>query len=169
LEDSDTLAEDRFTWDPRWAALFVKLDVEELVNRMANRSDPTIISYLVTKCKEKPDFNDQRRAESLLALFHIGYKEAPGLVMEVLESGNNKRLYGLDKVQLALIALLPKSFVPRLQSFSETIVYNSVKNQVIELCEEMKTKPEEAEQPEQSEQSEKKGLGLWQWIRSKTR
>jgi HEAT repeat protein len=149
------------TWDTRWSRLFIELDEEELVCRFAGVPDPKVAGYLAGKCREKPNLNRDRTSRMLLALFGMGAPDAPELLMEVLEKGGTKQFYYLDRVQLALLAMLPGSYAERLRNFAETLSYQGMKTQLLDIVESIKANPEQAEWPEQ------KGQGLWEWIRSK--
>ncbi|MDQ0916932.1 HEAT repeat domain-containing protein [Paenibacillus sp. V4I5] len=151
------------TWDPRWVHLFVKLDEEELVCRFAQDSDPKVTAYLVKKCKELPNFNRSKTANMLLILFSQTYPDAPKLLMDILEKGGVKQFYYLDRAQLTLLSLLPRTYAERLQQFAEGLSYQGMKNQLLEIAETIATRPEQTELSD----NEEKGQGLWGWIKSK--
>ncbi|MDF2647949.1 MAG: hypothetical protein K0Q73_3754 [Paenibacillus sp.] len=151
------------TWDPRWVHLFVKLDEEELVCRFAQDSDPKVTAYLIKKCKELPNFNRSKTANMLLILFSQNYPDAPRLLMDILEKGGAKQFYYLDRLQLTLLSLLPRTYAERLQRFAEGLSYQGMKNQLLEIAETIATRPEQTELSD----NEEKGQGLWGWIKSK--
>lgn len=161
--DSDSSADatglDR-EWDPRWVHVFAEIDDEEMVCRLADRPDATIAAYLVAKCQAAPVFSKTRTVHVLLALFRIGYIGAPELLINIVESVGKKQLYYLDRAQLTLLSLLPRTYSDRLRDFAESLPHENVKKQVLEIAEEVSHKPEQADQ-------EEKGLGLWGWIRNK--
>ncbi|MCR2802734.1 HEAT repeat domain-containing protein [Paenibacillus soyae] len=150
-------------WDPRWARLFAKLDEQELVCLTASGPDSEIEAYLIGKCRNKARFSHYNTVQSLIALFRIGSKEAPELLMSLLEDGGQRHLYYLDETRAALLTLLPKSYEPRLRAFAETLTYESVKEQVQRAADVVAGKDEAAEQ------AEEKGTGIREWIKSKMR
>lgn len=154
-------------WDPRWVHLFTKLDEEELVCRFAREPDPKVTKYIVTKCESRPNFNANKTAYLLLVLFRQNNPEAPRLLMDILEKGGNKQFYYLDRIQLTMLALLPKPYAARLQQFAEGLSYQGMKNQLLDIAESIAAS-QEAE-PEQADSSnhEEKGQGLWGWIKSR--
>lgn len=148
-------------WDPRWVARLVEADEEELVCCLAVSADKSVISYLVRKCKASPSFNKHRTVYLLAALLKLDYKEAPELLMEVLEQSGGRQLYYLDRLQTALLELLPAHYADRLQKVGESLSNGSVKKQVLDIAEELKSRQtQEASDPE-------KGTGLWGWLKNK--
>ncbi|TNJ62379.1 HEAT repeat domain-containing protein [Paenibacillus hemerocallicola] len=152
-------------WDPRWVRLFAEIDEEELVCGLIREPDRDIESYLVKKCMEKPNFGHYRTINLLLALFRIGYRDAPELMMNVLESGGKRQLYYLDRTQHELLSMLPGAYADRLRTFAETLTYDSVKKQVLDVADSLALKPAETDVPEH----DKKGTGIWGWIKNKMR
>lgn len=150
-------------WDERWVHLLVQLDEEELVCRFVRGTDAKVAAYLIRKCEALPGFNRGRTAHMLLVLAAMRVPQAPELVMNILEKGGSKQLYYLDRTQLTLLSLLPRSCADRLKRFAETLSYVSVKNQLLEIAESLAEKPEQAKASE----PEEKGQGLWGWIKSK--
>ncbi|MBP1963754.1 HEAT repeat domain-containing protein [Paenibacillus aceris] len=150
-------------WDPRWVHLFVKLDEEELVCRFAREPDPKVTDYLVKKCEERPNFNATKTTHLLLILFRQNYADTPKLLMDILEKAGNKQFYYLDRIQLTLLSLLPRSYADRLSQFAEGLSYQGMKTQLLDIAETIAAKPEQANHLE----TEEKGQGLWGWIRSK--
>jgi hypothetical protein len=148
-------------WDPRWVQLMADLDEEELVCRLAHNPDKNIVSYLVKKCKVDPNFTKPRTVHLLLTLFSLGYKDAPELLMEALEQPGSRQTYYLDRLQTALLHLLPGSYAERLQKFAESITYGHSKKQVLEIAETL-----QAKQPEANSDAEK-GMGIWGWLKNK--
>ncbi|MBA2944150.1 HEAT repeat domain-containing protein [Paenibacillus sp. CGMCC 1.16610] len=153
----------RTQWDPRWVHLFIKLDEEELVCRFAGEPDPKVTDYLVKKCEERPNFNANKTTLLLAVLFKQNYAKAPTLLMDILEKPGNKQFYYLDRLQLTLLSLLPKSYAERLSKFAEGLSYQGMKSQLLDIAETVAAKPEQANHLETDE----KGQGLWGWIRSK--
>lgn len=151
------------TWDPRWVHLFVKLDEEELVCRFAGEPDPKVTNYLVKKCEERPHFNTNKTTLILAVLFRQNYSNAPNLLMDILEKPGNKQFYYLDRLQLTLLSLLPKSYSERLAKFAEGLSYQGMKSQLLDIAGTLAAKPEQTNYIE----TEEKGQGLWGWIRSK--
>ncbi|SFL08442.1 HEAT repeat-containing protein [Paenibacillus sp. 1_12] len=150
--------------DPRWIYVFAEIDEEELVWCLADRPDPKIAAYMVGKLQLKPSFRTHRTSSLLLSLFRIGYKEAPELLMGILEQETVKNLYYLDTGQRALLNLLPRSYADRLHQFAETLTYENIKNQIVEIAETVAIKPEESAA---NESNIEKGKGLWGWIKNK--
>ncbi|UKS24446.1 HEAT repeat domain-containing protein [Paenibacillus sp. HWE-109] len=160
---SSTDLTDSVQWDPRWGHLLVKLDEEELVCRFAQEPDPKIIDYLVKKCQDRQNFNLNKTTHTLLVLFNHRYPDAPELLMTILEKGGTKQFYYLDRVQLALLHMLPRPYAGRLRQFAEGLSYQGMKTQLLEIAESIEAKPEQQEISDQEE----KGQGLWGWIKSK--
>lgn len=149
-------------WDPRWVHLFVQLDEADLVCRLVREPDAKVAAYLIAKCKTQNHFNRGQAANMLLVLFGMQEPSAPQLLMDMLEK-SGKQLYYLDRVQLALLVLLPKEYAERLRQFAEKIAYTSMKEQVLEIAETIAAKPDAEAAPDNKE----KGQGLWGWIKSK--
>ncbi|RKN75962.1 HEAT repeat domain-containing protein [Paenibacillus ginsengarvi] len=121
-------------FDPRWVTLLAGIDEEELVCRLATGADREIEAYLLKKCKEKPNFGHFRTVRLLSALHRIGYGDMPELLMSILEGGGKRQLYYLDDEQLGLLRQLPPSYGDRLRAFAETLTYESVKRQVLDVA-----------------------------------
>ncbi|OAS17800.1 HEAT repeat domain-containing protein [Paenibacillus oryzisoli] len=149
-------------WDPRWVHLFVKLDETELVCRLAHDKHAQIAAYLVEACRKKPDFFNHTTNHCLIALFRMPYKEAPELLMEILEKGK-KQMYYFNHAQQVLLKLLPRSYAERLQLFAQSVSNEYMRNQLQDIVETIAAKPEQTEPLD----DEEKGQGLWGWIRSK--
>ncbi|MBP1991906.1 HEAT repeat domain-containing protein [Paenibacillus eucommiae] len=148
-------------WDKRWVDLFVDIDDEDLVCRLANRSTPKIMDYLAKKCKESSDaFNDYEKVDLLLALFRLQHKEAPELLMQALEKDASKRLYYIGESQRILLASLPASYAQRMEAAVGKLSYDGVKKQLMDIVETLKAKPEQTD-------ADEKGTGLWGWIKNK--
>lgn len=160
-EETDEQADTAAVWDPRWLHLLVGLDEAELVCRFAGGPDPKAARYLAEKVEAQKNFNRDRTSRMLLALFAMGEPDAPRLLMEVLERGGAKQFYYLDRVQLALLRMLPGRYAGRLAAFAETLTYQGMKTQLLDIAESIKANPEQPAGPDQ------KGKGLWTWIRSK--
>ncbi|MFC5401363.1 HEAT repeat domain-containing protein [Cohnella soli] len=145
--------------DPRWVDVFVRADVAELVCRSAHAPDRSMMKYLADKCREDHAWiGNDTTVNAFLTLFHIGYADAPEMLMDSLTAKRNRGIYYLDHVQLFLLGLLPASYADRLVKFAEEAVpYESVRKQVIEVADFVRTKPQQ--------QDDKKG---WvKWITSK--
>ncbi|BBH19989.1 hypothetical protein Back11_13340 [Paenibacillus baekrokdamisoli] len=145
--------------DPRWVHLFAEIDQEELVWSLAEKPDKKITAYLVRKFQVKPKFRTHRSNAILLVLFRSGYKEAPELLMTMLEKDTANNIYYLDELQRTLLYLLPRSYADRLRVFADGFNYLSVKQQTLEIAEQLAEKPEEL--------VTEKGTGLWGWIKNK--
>ncbi|NHN33410.1 HEAT repeat domain-containing protein [Paenibacillus agricola] len=144
--------------DPRWIHVLMDINEPELVAELAETPDKKVEAYLISNFQLKPKLNHQT-ASILLALFRIGCKEAPEMLMSVLEK-EKKDLYYFSEVQYALFYMLPRSYADRLKQFAETLTYESVKRQVLDVAEQIAEKPEESAIDE-------KGAGIWGWIKSK--
>ncbi|WP_282942534.1 HEAT repeat domain-containing protein [Paenibacillus sp. RC67] len=150
-------------WDPRWVQLFVEVDEADLVCRLVEAADVKVIAYLKAKCEEQPHFNRGQTSNMLLVLFGMQEPSAPQLLMDILEKGGNKQYYYLDRVQLTLLSLLPKSYAQRLREYAEKLSYQSLKDQLLDITETLAVKTD----GEKVSEIEEKGQGLWGWIRSK--
>ncbi|KRF04845.1 hypothetical protein ASG89_21335 [Paenibacillus sp. Soil766] len=156
-------------WDPRWMNHFIQLDQEELVCRFAQDTDPKVTAYLVKKCENHQKFSHSQTSHSLLILFRQNAPEAPQLLMNLLEKGGNKQFYYLDRIELLLITLLPKSYAERLRQFAEGLSYQGMKSQLLDIADTIAAKPELDPEKEMRASSNygEKGQGLWGWIKSK--
>lgn len=122
------------TWDPRWVHLLIKLDEKELVTRFAFYSDAAVISYLTKQCAAHPKFQDYVTVDMLLALFNLRDEHVPEMVMDILERDKTSHFYYLNRAQTALLSQLPPVYADRLRQFAETIRYESVKQQVLDIA-----------------------------------
>lgn len=148
-------------WDSRWVDLFIAIDEEELVCRLAETPEKKLFAYLVRKCQAAKAFSHYGTVSLLLTLFRLEYKDAPEVLMETLERHNVRQLYYLDSTQLTLLSALPGSYADRLASFAEKLPYEGVIRQLQEVVETIKAKPDEASD------EETKGTGWFSWIKSK--
>lgn len=121
------------TWDPRWVHLLIKLDEKELVTRFAFHSDSTVISYLTKQCAAHPKFQDYVTVDMLLTLFNLRDDHVSEMVMDILERDKTSHLYYLNRSQIALLSQLSPVYADRLRQFAETIRYESVKQQVLDI------------------------------------
>jgi hypothetical protein len=149
-------------WDPRWIHLFASLDEEELVCRLVTGPDRSIADYLLKKCEGASGLNKGNTAAMLLALTAMKASEAPELVMRALEKGGGRQLYYMDRIQQLLLASLPRTCSDRLKQFAETVTYQAMKDQLLEIAEAIAAQPESADDGEPIQ----KGQGLWGWIKS---
>lgn len=148
------------SWDPRWVHLFVDINEEELVCRFVEEPDQNVVDYMLKKLQVAPHLMRPRTVSLFFALFKIGHEEAPERLMQALEASGGKQFYYLERDKLALMSLLPGSYAERLEKFADLIAYESVKQQVLEVAERLKTKTsDEAEMG--------KGAGWIEWIKSK--
>ncbi|SCW63134.1 hypothetical protein SAMN04487970_102217 [Paenibacillus tianmuensis] len=149
------------SWDPRWVHLFVDINEEELVCRFVREPDTKVVDYLLKKVRVAPQFMKSRTVSLFIALFKIGHEETPELLMQALEASEGKREFyysGLEK--LVMMSLLPGSYAERLEKFAHQLAYESMKQQVLEVAERLKTKT--------SDESEiGKGAEWIEWIKSK--
>ncbi|MDO3681040.1 HEAT repeat domain-containing protein [Paenibacillus ehimensis] len=147
-------------WDPRWVHLFVDIDEEELVCRFVEGPDRKVVDYLLKKLAVAPQLMKPRTISLFFALFKIGHRETPELLMQALEGSEGKRFYFMDRDQLVLMSLLPGSYAERLEKFAALLSYERAKQEVLEVAERLKTKTkDEAEMG--------KGAGWIEWIKSK--
>jgi hypothetical protein len=153
--DQNRLAE--APWDRRWVRLFKTLDDEELVCGLVQSTDQEIIPYLVNKLKQKPNFQNSTTVDMLLALYKLQYPETPELIMEILESRKGRQMYYLYGAQSTLLSTLPASYADRLRSFAEKVTYESMKVELREIADSLK----------HNDIPEEKGMGIWDWIKSK--
>ena len=144
--------------DPRWLALFVERDESEVVTRLADEFDRKTERYLLEKCEAKPDFTEDVIIHALLALFKIGSKQAPDMLMHVLEAGKRRTIYYLYPQQRLLLGLLPGSYADKLEQHAEKLHYPSVREQVQEIVSELRAKPEEISGG---------GKGIIEWIKQR--
>jgi len=147
------------TFDPRWVDVFIKIDEVELVSRLARTPDKQTVSYLKSKCGGTAGFGSNPVIHACLALFHIGYKEAPEVLVEAMTPAAYRSCYYLYEPHAFLLKLLPGMYAQRLANFAEEgIPYESVRKQVLEIADFIRAKPPEA----QAEQG-----GWVKWITSK--
>ncbi|MCR8630016.1 HEAT repeat domain-containing protein [Paenibacillus radicis (ex Xue et al. 2023)] len=147
-------------WDSRWVHVFVEINEEELVCRLADEQDRKVISYLADKWKVAPQMLKPRTASILFALYKLRYKETPELLLQSLEGAAARQIYYLDRDWLSLIRLLPAKYTERLEKFAEKLTYESVKQQMLEVVESVKANV-------QDESNESKGAGWIEWMKSK--
>lgn len=70
----------------------------------------------------------------LLALFKLSDDHVPEMVMDILERDKTSHFYYLNRAQTALLSQLPPVYADRLRQFAETIRYESVKQQVLDIA-----------------------------------
>ncbi|WP_044877060.1 HEAT repeat domain-containing protein [Paenibacillus sp. IHBB 10380] len=129
------------TWDPRWVHLLIKLDEKELVTRFAIHSDSTVISYLTKQITAHPKFQDYVTVDMLLALFHLRDDNVSEMVMDILERDKTSHSYYLNRSQTALLSQLSPVYADRLRQFAETMKYQNVKQQVLDIADTVAAKP----------------------------
>ncbi|WP_409342773.1 HEAT repeat domain-containing protein [Paenibacillus sp. MBLB4367] len=151
-------------WDSRWVNLFVDIDEEEFVCRFARQPDRKVTEYLLKKLEATPNFNKSRTVQLLAALFRLGHRDAPELLMDVLEKTNAKHIYYLDRTQLALLVRLPRAYADRLERVASGLAYEGIKGQFLEAVEWMRAKNEDEKDKETDHE---KGAGWIAWIKSK--
>lgn len=122
------------TWDPRWVHLLIKIDEKELVTRFAFHSDSTVLSYLTKQCDAHPKFQEYVTVDMLLTLFHLKADNASELLMDILERDNSSHLYYLTESQAMLLSQLSPVYTDRLLQFAETLKYERVKQQVLDIA-----------------------------------
>ncbi|NOU91720.1 hypothetical protein GC093_00505 [Paenibacillus sp. LMG 31456] len=147
-------------WDSRWVHVFVDINEEELVCRLADEQDRKVTSYLVDKWKVAPQMMKPRTASILFALYKLRHKETPELLLQSLEGAVARQIYYLDRDWLSLMRLLPAQYTERLEKFAEKLTYESVKQQMIEVVESVKANV-------QDESKDNKGVGWIEWMKSK--
>lgn len=150
-------------WDPRWVDQFMDIDEEEFVWRLARRPDKKVVDFLLKKLEASPNFNKTRTVHLLAALFRLGYRGTPELLMDVLEKTNAKHIYYLDRTQLLLLAQLPREYADRLEQVAKGLAYEGIQKQFLDAVEWLRAKDKE----EESVQENGKGEGWIAWIRNK--
>jgi len=145
-------------WDPRWVHLFIRLNQTELVCLFAQKADREITHYLESKL-QNANLNSYDAQQILLAMFRIRYKEAPELFLTLLEKSSSRSIYYLNWQLERLVASLPKASVPRLRASTEKLAYESVRNQINAIIDELENKPDTVQ--------EENGRSLWGWIKNK--
>ncbi|RAV11723.1 HEAT repeat domain-containing protein [Paenibacillus contaminans] len=150
-------------WDPRWVDQFMDIDEEEFVWRLARRPDKKVVDFLLKKLEASPNFNKTRTVHLLAALFRLGYRGTPELLMDVLEKTNAKHIYYLDRTQLLLLAQLPREYADRLEQVAKGLAYEGIQKQFLDAVEWLRAKDNE----EEIVQENGKGEGWIAWIRNK--
>ncbi|WP_058304141.1 HEAT repeat domain-containing protein [Gorillibacterium timonense] len=158
LDDEAEAVVPEDAWDPRWAKHFAQIDLLDFVCVFAHRADREITSYLTAKLDSSARFHDLTTRNTLLALFRIGYKKAPELLLKVLNDSSSRSIYYVDWRMKKLLASMPKSEAPEIRWYVENLAYESVRNELLEIVEALEAASDE---PEES------GKGLWGWIKSK--
>ena len=142
-------------WDSRWIHAFVKADAVLLVTLFAHKSDRVVTEYLLSKLGKNASLHHHLDQRILFALYRIGCKETPELVLGLLE--RRYYYYSDDNIQ-QLIALMPRSYIPRLRELAAKP--NVARpEELIAIADAMEAAPAEI--------IEESGPSLWRWIRSK--
>ncbi|MCS7463897.1 hypothetical protein N0M98_27700 [Paenibacillus doosanensis] len=131
-------------WDSRWVHLFADINEEELVCRLASEPDDKVTSYLLKRWETAPQLMKPRTVSILGALLRQRCKDAPELIMRTFELTKAKQIYYLDDEKLALLAALPAAYAERVAQFAEALPYESLKQQVRELAERIKSQENKA-------------------------
>jgi len=150
--------EEPFRLDSRWLELFIEQDELEVVTRLVDDFDRQAERYLLAKCEAKPQLAEEGTVHALLALFKIGSKQAPDMLMHVLESGQRRTIYYLSPAQRYLLGRLPGSYADKLEQYTEKLHYPSVREQVLEIVGELREKPEN---------DSGEGKGIVEWIKQR--
>jgi hypothetical protein len=130
--------------DRRWLGVFIRIDELEAVCRLAWEADALTVEYLKAKCAAKKDFTSSEIIHALLALFKLGCPEAPEVLMDILESGKRRMIYYLFPEQALLLRQLPGAYGEKLAVQAEKLHYPSVREQVLEIADELRLKTEAA-------------------------
>lgn len=142
-------------WDSRWIHAFVKADAALLVTLFAHKPDRVVTEYLVSRLGKNASLNHHIDQRILFALYRIGYKETPEIVFGLLE--RRYYYYSDDNIQ-QLIALMPRSYIPRLREMA--LKPNAVRpDEILAIADAMEAAPAEI--------IEESGPSLWRWIRNK--
>ncbi|WP_141501243.1 hypothetical protein [Paenibacillus luteus] len=147
-------------WDERWVDRFIELNEEELVCRLATKPDKKVIAYLVEKSKVAPQLLKQRTIHLFYALFRLGHRDTPDMVIDALELAAQKSFHYLDREAQVVIAMLPSSYAERIQQIADKVTYEYAKNQLKQLAEQLAAKPEEINEKQE-------GAGFLSWIKNK--
>ncbi|MBD3919398.1 HEAT repeat domain-containing protein [Paenibacillus sp. PR3] len=142
-------------WDSRWIHAFVKADAALLVTQFAHKPDRVVTEYLTSSLGKNASLNRHIDQRILFALYRIGYKDTPELVFGLLE--RRYYYYNDDNIQ-QLIALMPRSYIPRLRELA--LKPNVARpEELIAIADAMEAAPAEI--------IEESGPSLWRWIRNK--
>ncbi|ULL13981.1 HEAT repeat domain-containing protein [Paenibacillus sp. H1-7] len=148
-------------WDERWVHLFVAINEEELVCRLAQHEEDSVIKYLVKKWEVAPQQMKPRTVSILRTLHRLSYEQAPELIMQSFEKAALKHMYYLDREQQYLLAVLPGSYSERVEQLAERMAYDSVKRQVQDIADLLKSKGNNGTI------EDNKGAGWIEWIKSR--
>ncbi|RKP49965.1 HEAT repeat domain-containing protein [Cohnella endophytica] len=150
---------DSLAMDPRWLNLFMKMDEAELVSRLAYKPDRQTVNYLKSKCEGRFGYGNDPAIHAFLALFRIGYKEAPELLARTITPEAYNSYYYLYEPHVLLLKMLPGSYSEWLERFAvEEIRSDSMRRQLREVADFIRTKPIELQEDQK---------GWVQWMRSK--
>jgi len=145
--------------DSRWVNDLIQLDEPALVCRLAHEGDKGTIQYLTGICKEGSKAFRRHYDEALLALFYIGYKDAPELLKSVYTPERVDKMYYLYDEQILLLGLLPSSDADWLAAFSQDLgLSTSMRDRFAEIAEAVRSKPIETKD---------EGKGWAKWLMSK--
>ncbi|MGO4544719.1 hypothetical protein AB4Z29_07970 [Paenibacillus sp. 2TAB23] len=149
-----------FTWDERWVDRFIDLNEEELVCRIVKTPNEKVIAYLLEKAKVSPQLLKPRTIQIFYALFRLGHRDTPELVLSALELATKKSYYYLDRDSQFIVAMLPNRYAEQVSMIADKITYEYGKNQLKQLAEHIASKPAEFEQKQE-------GAEFLSWIKSK--
>ncbi|CAM4436362.1 hypothetical protein FHS16_001614 [Paenibacillus endophyticus] len=149
-----------FSWDERWVDRFIDLNEEELVCRIVKTPSEKVIAYLLEKAKVSPQLLKPRTLHIFYALFRLGHRDTPELVLSALELATKKSYYYLDRDSQFIVAMLPNRYAEQVSMIADKITYEYGKNQLKQLAEHIASKPAEFVQNQE-------GAEFLSWIKSK--
>ncbi|MCA0757621.1 hypothetical protein KP806_21395 [Paenibacillus sp. N4] len=157
VNDQEFEQRPEYDWDPRWVQLFIELEETDLVCSLAEHPDKLVIDYLLGRLhKPKARIGDQMMI--VMTLFKLDYRDAPELLMNLLEQASPQQFYYVTEELRVLILQLPSSYADRLRKLAERFTYTSFKDEIQSLADKVAMKP--------IEENENKGAGWIAWIQS---
>lgn len=147
-----------YGWDPRWVQLFIEQNEPGLVCSLAEHSDPAVIDYLLGQL-HKPKAKISEQLMVVMTLFKLDYREAPELLLSILEQTSPQQFYYVTEELRIVLQLLPGSFADRLRLLAERFTYAGVKDEIQRIADDIAKKPID-------DHKANKGAGWTPWIRS---
>ncbi len=127
----------KIVFDKRWVKLFMEIDEEDLVCRLADEETKGIEDYLVKKIRTYKDTRNKNVIRFFQGLLQAGHTDIVGLVKEVLDADLSKyNYYNTGVVQV--LRLLPPERVKEVEELALSVKNESTSRRIFEIAQLLK-------------------------------
>ncbi len=124
---------EKLVFDKRWLKLFIEMDEEALVCRMADKDEKRLTDYLVNKIRLYKDSGNKDLNQFFQGLLMAGFDDIIGLIKDVLDSNLSKYTYYNTGV-VQVLKLLPPRRVKEVEELALSVKNEATSRRIFEIA-----------------------------------